>query len=590
MLGCALDLGACDMDDFKIYGQAADAAFTLTLHRGEGMCLLAMNWRGGQRPPDDFVGFMIEFREPGIDRWWTLNNRLSFTDASKITDKSKLSTRLSPIQKFRWVHFPFAAALPGAYSYRVTPVFMSPTDELSYGTAQTADVVLKRETYPGELNLGFTRGFVSSQAFVDNYGSSSGDVDALIPPGATKGDTGLLFHSTDPKAAVAYPWMGFAARQQIIDLLDAAIADAGAQVRLVAYDFDLAEVYDRVVQLAGRIKVIIDNSGSHKAAGSAENTAETLLQQKLGADNMLREHCGGLQHNKFIVVGGTVNRAVCGSTNFSWRGFYVQNNNAITISGADATGPFLKAFDAYWGALNSSQKFAAAGLGGWIKLPLPSVDAELCFSPHAADTARLKELADDIATAGSSLLYSLAFLYQTPGPIYDAIDGVTKTKDRFVYGISDRQIKKGNLGGLDVTMPDGNTAPVYPSALSKNVPPPFKQEPTGGSGIRMHHKFVVIDFDKPTARVYVGSYNFSGAADTANGENLMVIRDRVATTAFMVEALSMFDHYHFRVAASAATSNAPLVLAKPPVAGAKPWFDVDYNTAYKIRDREIFSA
>jgi len=43
------------------------------------------------------------------------------------------------------------------------------------------------------------------------------------------------------------------------------------------------------------------------------------------------------------------------------------------------------------------------------------------------------------------------------------------------------------------------------------VPEPFKSEPSGG-GTRMHHKFTVIDFDKPTARVYLGSYNFSTPA------------------------------------------------------------------------------
>ena len=64
------------------------------------------------------------------------------------------------------------------------------------------------------------------------------------------------------------------------------------------------------------------------------------------------------------------------------------------------------------------------------------------------------------------------------------------------------------------------------AALTKGVPPPFSKEPTGGGGIRMHHKFVVVDFDKPTARVYLGSYNFSSPADTENGENLLLIRDR----------------------------------------------------------------
>ena len=64
----------------------------------------------------------------------------------------------------------------------------------------------------------------------------------------------------------------------------------------------------------------------------------------------------------------------------------------------------------------------------------------------------------------------------------------------------------------------------------------------------MHHKFVVIDFDKPTARVYLGSYNFSSTADTKNGENLLLIRDRRIAVSYVIEALRIFDHYHFRVA------------------------------------------
>jgi phosphatidylserine/phosphatidylglycerophosphate/cardiolipin synthase-like enzyme len=93
------------------------------------------------------------------------------------------------------------------------------------------------------------------------------------------------------------------------------------------------------------------------------------------------------------------------------------------------------------------------------------------------------------------------------------------------------------VGGFDFVKPDGNVAPVYPSQLRKGIPPPFSAEPTGGGGIRMHHKFVVVDFDKPTARVYLGSYNFSSPADTKNGENLLRIRDRRIAVSFMVEAL-----------------------------------------------------
>jgi hypothetical protein len=103
-------------------------------------------------------------------------------------------------------------------------------------------------------------------------------------------------------------------------------------------------------------------------------------------------------------------------------------------------------------------------------------------------------------------------LLQAPGVILNAIKNVSQRDEIFVYGISDRKV-----GGLDLKKPDGNVSPAFPAALTKDIPKPFSPEPTGGGGIRMHHKFVIIDFDKPTARVYLGSYNFSSPADLAGG-------------------------------------------------------------------------
>jgi phosphatidylserine/phosphatidylglycerophosphate/cardiolipin synthase-like enzyme len=107
----------------------------------------------------------------------------------------------------------------------------------------------------------------------------------------------------------------------------------------------------------------------------------------------------------------------------------------------------------------------------------------------------------------------------------------------------------------------------------------------------MHHKFVVIDFDKPTARVYLGSYNFSIPADKRNGENLIVVHDRRIAVSYTVEALRIFDHYHFRVTQKEARkARKKLELAKPPrEPGETPWFLEDYTDPRKIRDRELFS-
>ena len=122
------------------------------------------------------------------------------------------------------------------------------------------------------------------------------------------------------------------------------------------------------------------------------------------------------------------------------------------------------------------------------------------------------------------------------------------------------------------------------------MPEPFKAEATGGSGVRMHHKFLVIDFDKPSARVYTGSHNFSSSADLKNGENLFLIQDQRVAVSYMIEAVSMFDHYEFRNAVAKAPGKK-LYLQKPPTApGEKPWWDEDYSNAAKARDRVIFSG
>jgi len=568
--------------EFQVVGQNKLALFTLKLHRGEGKTLIAMSWKK-DKPPDDFEGFAIEYQEPGGNRFYPLKNRLRFESPKKKVSANSFSTRLAPIQKFRWVHFPRNADLPGEFVYRITPVFMNEYDELSYGEYQEAAIVLKRETYPSQLNVAFTRGFVSSQAFVDRF-ESRGAISTLLPSIA---NTGLTFKPTHPETKEALEWMGFEARSEILELLDKAISDPGAQVYVVAYDLTEPEIVTRLEKLKSRLKIIIDDDGPHGAQGSAENEAEKLLKKSAGVNNVKRQHMGKLQHNKTIVVEGTnIKAAVCGSTNFSWRGLYVQSNNAVIVYGEEAIKPFLEAFDNYW-TNNSPAGFGTTNSATIIDLGLNGIDAKISFSPHSANNALLSSIADDIEkNTTSSLFYSIAFLYMTPGSIKAAIKNVSSKNNIFSYGVSDKKV-----GGLDVHKPNGNISPLYPAALSKNVPEPFKSEPTGGGGTRMHHKFIVIDFDQPTARVYLGSYNFSKAADTSNGENLLLIRDRKIAVSYMIDLLCLIDHYHFRVTQNETRkAKKELKLTKPPrSANDIPWWSEYYTDEIKIKDRILFS-
>src|SRR2546425_2154681 len=305
-------------DQFEVSGTNKAALFTMKLHRGDGMSLVAMNWKKG-KPPKDFVGFAIEYKEPKGDRFFALKNRLAFPGMDDSVNPNQLSTRLSPIQKFRWVHFPRNAELAGDFTYMVTPVFMNAKDELSYGESQQVAIELRRETYPGKLNVTFTRGFVSSQAFVDRY-EKDGEISTLLPE---KADDGLRFVPTHKDAADALSWMGFEARGAILEVLDQAIAHKDAQVAVVAYDLSEPDVVGRLEQLGDRLRIVIDDSGSHGGRRSGEAQAATRLRASAGKRNVRRQHMGGLQHNKTIVVNGTgLYKAVCGSTNYSWRGFF----------------------------------------------------------------------------------------------------------------------------------------------------------------------------------------------------------------------------------------------------------------------------
>ncbi|MFA5882348.1 MAG: phospholipase D-like domain-containing protein [Acidimicrobiia bacterium] len=564
---------------YRVRGTNAKAPFTLTIHRGDGMALLAMSWRNGRRPPRDFVGFGIQYRPPGATKALNVNNRLSF-EGTPDFGKRRPSMK-APIQKFRWVHFPFDADRPGPFRYTVTPIFMDPDDHLRSGEAQEAEIELRRETYPGKLNVSFTRGFIASQAFVDTFCRSEAELATLLPARAADG---LGFVPTHTRAAAALDWMGFEARRSILDVLDEAIADPTTRVRIVAYDLSEPDVLSRMEQLGTRLRVIIDDSGSHEPADSGESRSAVRLAASAGPANVERQHMGNLQHNKTIVVSGpNLQKVVCGSTNFSWRGFFVQNNNAVVLNGETAVELFGDAFEHYWGG--SAAGFRKSPSPEWSDLGLAGIDARVTFSPHSTSNAVLDSVADDIRAATSSVLYSLAFLYQTTGAVRDAVQAVTSDPAIFVAGISDRAV-----GGITVQTPDGNVAPVFPEALAQNVPAPFSEEIVGGSGIRMHHKFVVIDFDKPTARVYLGSYNFSSPADNANGENLLLVADRRVATAYAIEAVRIFDHYQFRVRQrDEATAVTTLALRKPPRTGELPWFDDDYTDANQILDRKLFA-
>ena len=579
------------MNDFE--NQDSKHGFSMKLWRGERMCLLGFDVAS---PEPDFVGFAIECRSPGATDFVPLLNRITFSGGAPalggVTGARKFPSTASPIQKFRWVHFP-PDPQPGAYTYRATKMHMPADGVLEKGTAIQLDIPLDPVTYHNFLDVGFTRNFASSQAFLDKFKNVPDLVELgkkIIPASA---DDGLGFNKMPGDI---YDWLGFEAVDLIFGFLDEAVKDSQIELDVFAYDFNEPDILARLEKLGPRLRAIIDDSAKkengvtsgHGATESAESKAAKRLRASAGENNVKRTHFKNLQHHKVFIAkrNGQPFKVLVGSTNFSFRGIYIQANNVLVFDEPEVASLYGKVFNA---AFTNPSAFSSDDLAGkWhLVQAAGKPPVHFCFSPHKSSDLSLNPVRGAIDQASSSGLYSVAFLNQIQsGPTKEAFDRLMK-RPVFSYGISDK------AGDLEVRKPDGSIGLVDFAFLAKTAPEPFKSEWSGGKGINVHHKFVVTDFSLPTAKVFTGSSNLAPSGEKNNGDHLILIEDRKIAIGYAIEALRVFDHLHFRsrMKASQSGKQDKLALRKPKaISGEQPWFEGFYvPNSQKERDRELFS-
>ena len=578
------------MDDFE--SKKTKSGFSMKLLRGERMSLIGFDLK---TPEPDLVGFSIECKEPKAKGFVPLRNRIAFDDpagvANAVDGNRKYLSTEAPFQKFRWVHFPFNPQ-KGIYTYRATKLHMPKDGTLKKGTAIDLGISLDPVTYDKFLDVGFTRGFASSQAFLDRVpkGQDKDEFGKSVIP--SDGDKGLEF----PKLkSDIYSWMGFEAYDLIFGLLDEALKDKTVTLDVFAYDLNEPSLVGALEKLGKRVRIIIDDSTSKNKAGvitghgtaeSPESQSADRLSVSAGEANVRRTHFQGLQHHKVIVFkkDGKAAKVLTGSTNFSFRGIYIQANNAMLFHNAEVADLYARVFQR---AFDDPATFSADDLASkWHLVQATGKPAvHICFSPHKSTDLSLNPVRGAIDQASSSVFYSVAFLNQIrSGPTKEAFDRLI-ARPIFSYGLSDK------AGGLEVKKPDGSTGLVDFKYLAANAPEPFKSEWSGGSGINVHHKFVVTDFNLATAKVFTGSSNLSPSGEKGNGDHLIMIEDRKIATSYAIEALRVFDHLHFRSnMKESAAKNTKISLRKPTAISGKPaWFE-DYYKAdtQRQRDRELF--
>ncbi len=549
---------------------------TFKIYRGEGAALLAFDLDQAQ-VTDDFVGFAVEVRYPGSTHWGALKNRLHFQYPPNLEHPRSFPSTEAPFQKFRWIHVP-TEVKQGEFRYRVTACYMNAAGVLHTGPQVENAISLEPQTIDGFLNVGFTRGFASSQAYAARFNN-----EARILPVPGSPEAASLDHDMAPFEE-HYTWLGFEARRLIIDVLDQVADDSSLTLDALIYESKEPDLLRRLVALADRVRAIIDDHGEQGEETSAETVSANHLIAA-GAE-VKRMHFGRQQHNKVLIVrrNGQPVRVLTGSTNYSLRGLYIQANNVLVFDDPGVAAKYGELFDAYW---TSPKKFRKNALSQqwWVVRDEADSRVSLCFSPHTDSSLSLNPIACAIEKAESSVLYSIVFLNQLTGAVREALDELMD-RSLFSYGVAQR------VSGLTVNKPDGSRGLLPFAYLAENAPEPFRSEWSGqttGHSNMVHHKFLVKDFNGDHPTVYTGSSNMADGGEKSNGDNLICIEDRKVAISYAIEALRLFDHFHFRVNAQEPGASQTLRLARPPAPGEKPWFTQYYRIGHvKERDRKLF--
>lgn len=563
---------------------------TLKLHRGEGMCLLGFDL-DDERASEDFVGFAIRFRAPGDRTWKRVWNRLRFSydGLSEAERRRGAPSTEAPIQKYRWLHFPHQVTA-GEYRYKLSPVYMRPDGTLSEGRGVETAIPLAHETVEGFLDVGFTRGYASSQAYADKNRFPCQERIVPAPGSPAPAD---LDHDMS-RCTNEYEWLGFEGRRNIYALLDEAIADQSISVDALIYEMREPAILAKLEALGGRLRALLDNHGGNNAPTSNESVAAERLTAA-GAQ-VKRAKFGRQQHNKVFVLrrDGRPFKVLAGSTNFSLRGLYVQSNNCLIFADDRTSELFAGVFEAYFSFAETRGAAGKFRRSQWAQEWFTTRDEpgglyRFAFSPHRDPALSLDPVAEAIENAEESVLYAMVFLNQLTGRVRETLDELVR-RSLFSYGVSQRR------GALAVYKPDGSRGLVSFAYLGAEAPEPFASEWSSHAGGNsrsnvLHHKFVVTDFNGERPTVFTGSSNMAKGGEKENADHLIRIEDGRVATAYAVEALRSFDHFHFRVAMQAADRrNVLIALKKPPASGEHPWFREVYIPGHvKARDRLLFT-
>ena len=325
---------------------------------------------------------------------------------------------------------------------------------------------------------------------------------APIPSGINSGvaASGIQIYFTDPTAVHATDYEGGPD-----EVLVAALAQARLSVEVAAYSLDLWSIRDALINAHKRGVVV-------RMVMESDDMDNLEVQQILDAGvPIIGDQQQGLMHNKFIVIDRM--DVWTGSMNYTTSGVYKDNNNLIHIRSSAVAEDYTDEFHQMFAFKLFGPKKSAGT--PHPKVSIAGMPVEIYFSPEDKPAGRILELVQ----AAQKSIFFLAYSF-TSSEIRSAMLAPGQAGVEVAGIMDDGQVKTSAVteydafrqADLDVRL-DGNL-----------------------NGL-MHHKVIIID----QQIVIAGSYNFTGAAETTNDENVLIIFSSDVAAKYMQEYLRVYN-------------------------------------------------
>ena len=369
------------------------------------------------------------------------------------------------------------------------------------------------------------------QVTVSDTSGANTTGDAVFITGSTSSDSIGVFFNKTVSYSVAQP----ESAKQLIDMskiLLYRISQAQHSIDMCAYSFSGtvgANIASALIAAKNNRGVKIRVIGEHDNIGTApwgtlKSNGITVIDDTYD----LVDAGAGLMHNKFYVIdhrdttSSRVDWVVTGSWNATDPGTNDDAQNMIEIQDRSLAEAYTLEFNEMWGSSGDSPNQAASRFGfdktdiTPHRFTIAGFPMELYFSPSDKTTSKINAALNAATSSINICMY-------------------TFTRDDLAATL----IAKKNAGKKVHVVMDNNTdsGNEFSTLLNAGVDVLLKNLSPSPSSALLHHKYAVIDADKPSPSnmVLTGSHNWSSSAETQNDENELIIHSQLIANLYLQE-------------------------------------------------------